>query len=322
MNSTYWQLFSFEASGLLLHSIICLPNTPILLTTVCLLASVLNKIGVLQKRWLILAHTSITQLFFLKTTSYFRIQQTYFVYIVPILSQCIKTDSHGLTSNEINTLLCFIKVILMRNWYFSFLSTMSDGKKYGAWCSATILIHANMLFCPSLLLHRHHECQHTEKGKWCLSIIVTGVMTSWTVYKCLKSPQGTGTACEGLATPSPGYTLKERGETFKTTCARASNQTNYIRAMEMRAQGSFLFNSLPGVSPVSRLRNFSLWTCLQTWVPSSLFPYFNSSQVLCCAENMYLPLFQLIQILYSVRKPFRPYMKKVMKIRHWGAWVA
>lgn len=181
----------------------CLPNTQILIITiVCLFVTLSNKTRVLQKHWLILSHTSITLVFFLQTTSSFRIQWTDFICNSHFVTLNIKKRySQGLTFHEINTIFCFIKVILKRNWFF-FLSTMSDGKKYDDYYGSVPLswfMPARSLFYPSLLLYRPCECQHSEKGKRCLSIIMTSVMTSWTVWKCLKSPQGPGTAHEVLA---------------------------------------------------------------------------------------------------------------------------
>lgn len=85
------------------------------------------------------------------------------------------------------------------------------------------------LFYPSSLLHHQCECQHSEKGKWCLSIIMTSVMASWTVWKCPRNPghmHHTWRAGLLQGIPNSGDILKECEEFLKNTYAQAPSQTD------------------------------------------------------------------------------------------------
>lgn len=123
MDNTDWQLFSFEALGLL-HAfpIKCLPNTQILLITiVCLLVTLSDKIGVLQRCWLILAPTTITQVFFFQITLSFRIQWTGLVCNSHFVTWSIKhTYSQDLTFHKINIFSTSSRSFLRESFFFFF----------------------------------------------------------------------------------------------------------------------------------------------------------------------------------------------------------
>ena len=119
--------------------------------------------------------------------------------------------------------------------------------------------------------------------------------------------------------PNTGCILKE-GKAFKNTYAQVQSQTNWVRTIESGAQASVCFKSFPGVSSVSRVEKLQsglsgIWTCFQVYVSSFLLYYSDFPHILWCAKNTYPSLFQLIQILSSV-KNFSDLVKKVIKTKH------
>lgn len=148
-------------------------------------------------RWLILAPTTITQVYFFQITLSFRIQWTGLLCNSHFVTWSIKhTYSQDLTFHKINIIFYFIEVILKRICFFVFLVffkaqchmvknmlkiTVGHGLYLDS-CQYARSLPVIACICP-------WECQHGGKGRWCCSIIMTSFMTSWTMWKCLKSPK-------------------------------------------------------------------------------------------------------------------------------------
>ena len=62
--------------------------------------------------------------------------------------------------------------------------------KSTVWCHGPVCADAPMI-CPPLLLHYQFKCQHSEKGKYYLPIILKILLALQTSGKCLKNPKGT-----------------------------------------------------------------------------------------------------------------------------------